>query len=139
MSVRAVFSVVFLLLLVGCSIGSPAGDVVEKEVDNFFKARQQQDVDAVLAYYSTKRSPEEWRSGYEDVLSNLGHVESYRKIRVEVNTVLSGRFYIFDYQVKYKSGIEAKETLTLFDTIEKDDAFSIVAHVVIADSYQKVF
>ncbi len=139
LSVRSVFVVTLILFLAACSIGSPTGEVVEKEVEKFFKARQQQDIEAVLGYYSNKRSPEEWRDRYKDLVSKLGSVESYKKIRLEVNTVLSGRFYIFDYQVKYTTGAEARETLTFLDTVEDGDKFSIVAHVIISDDYQKIF
>jgi len=139
LSIRSAFIVIIMLLMAACTIGSPTGEVVEKEVEGFFKARQQQSTDLALGFYSNKRSAEEWRSHYEHVESNLGHVESFRKIRMEVNTVLSGRFYIFDYQVKYKSGAEAKETLTFLDTVEEDDKFGIVAHVITADGYRQLF
>ncbi len=137
--VRSVGVATLMLLLSACSIGSPTGEVVEKEVEEFYKVRQQQNVDLALGYYSNKRSAEEWRAHYEHIVSNLGHVESYRKIRMEVNTVLSGRFYIFDYQVKYISGAEAKETLTFLDTVEEDDKFGIVAHVIAAEGYRPLF
>ncbi len=137
--VRSLFVVTLMLFLAACSIGSPTGEVVEKEAEEFYKARQQQNVDLALGYYSNKRSSEDWRSHYEHIVSNLGHVESFRKIRMEVNTVLSGRFYIFDYQVKYNSGAEAKETLTFLDTVEEGDKFGIVAHVISADDYRPLF
>ena len=127
---------IFIFMLAACSIGSPTGEVVEKEVEGFYKARQEQNVDLVLGYYSNKRSAEEWQTHVEHVASSLGQVESFRKIRMEVNTVLSGRFYIFDYQVKYTSGKDALETVTFFDTVKEDDKFGIVAHVISADGYR---
>ena len=139
LSVRSVFIVTLMLFLAACSIGSPGGEIVEKEVEKFFQARQQHNEDLALGFYSNKRQPEEWRNHYEDLVSKLGYVESYRKIRMEVNTVLSGRFYIFDYQVKYTSGAEARETVTLLDKVEEGDRFGIVAHVIISDGYQKIF
>ena len=139
LSVRAVFIATLVLLLAACTIGSPTGEVVEKEVEEFFKARQQQNAELALGFYSNKRQPEEWRSHYEHLVSNLGQVETYKKIRMEVNTVLSGRFYIFDYQVKYTSGTDAKETITFLDTVEEGDKFGIVAHVVTAEGYRQLF
>jgi len=139
LSIRSVFVVTLMLLLAACTIGSPTGEVVEKEAEAFYKARQQQNADLALGFYSNTRSAEDWRSHYEHAVLNLGQVESFRKIRMEVNTVLSGRFYIFDYQVKYTSGTEAKETLTFLDTVEEDDKFGIVAHVIAADGYRQLF
>ena len=139
LSVRSVFVATLVLLLAACSIGSPTGEVVAKEAEAFYKARQQQNLDLTLGYYSNKRSLEDWRTHVEHAVSNLGQVESFRKIRMEVNTVLSGRFYIFDYQVKYSSGTEAKETLTFMDTVEEGDKFGIVVHVISADGYKQLF
>lgn len=139
LTTRSVFVVTLMLLLAACTIGSPTGEVVEKEAEAFYKARQQQNAELALGFYSNTRSAEDWRSHYEHTISSLGQVESFRKIRIEVNTVLSGRFYIFDYQVKYKSGADAKETLTFLDTVEEDDKFGIVAHVITADGYRQLF
>lgn len=137
--VRLIVSIALLSLLAACSMGSPTGDVVAKEVEGFYKARQQQDIDVALGYYSNKRPAEDWQHHLEHVASQLGNVESFEKKRMEVNTVLSGRFYIFDYQVKYSSGADASETLTFFDTVKEDDKFGIVAHVISADGYRKLF
>lgn len=137
--VRSMFVAAVLFLLTACSMGSPTGDVVAKEVEGFYKARQQQDVDLALGYYSNKRPLEDWRHHLEHTVSKLGNVESYEQKGMEVNTVLSGRFYIFDYQVKYSSGTDAKETLTFFDTVKEDDKFGIVAHVISADGYRQLF
>jgi len=136
--IRSGIVAAFILMLAACSIGSPTGEVVEKEVEGFYKARQEQNVDLVLGYFSNTRSAEEWRSHVEHVTSSLGQVESFRKIRLEVNTVLSGRFYIFDYQVKYTSGKDALETITFFDTVKEDDKFGIVSHVISVDGYRQL-
>jgi len=137
--VRSGFVAVFVCLLAACSIGSPTGEAVQKEAEAFYQARQQQNVDLALSYYSKNRLTEEWRTHYEHVISNLGQVESFKQIRMEVNTVLSGRFYIFEYQVKYSLGADVKETLTFFDSVEEEDKLGIVAHVISADGYQQLF
>lgn len=130
---------VLVLALSACSMGSPDADVVQKMVDQFYQTQQQQDIDSAVKYYSDKRSPDAWRSHLENIADSLGKVETYQFKRMEVNTVLSGRFYIFEYEVSYSSGKNAKETLSLYDTVESDDVTSIVAHVINADGYQPLF
>lgn len=130
-----------LLSLSACTIGSPGADVVKQRVEQFYQAQQQQDLEVALGFYSPseKLSIEAWRSHLEHVSESLGKVETHEFKRMEVNTVLSGRFYIFEYQVSYDSGKSAKETLTLFVTVETDDVPGIVAHVIMAEGYRPLF
>lgn len=128
-----------VVALAGCSIGSPPGDVAQQSADGFFQAQQQQDMEKALSFYSDKRLPEEWRAHLERVRDTLGTVQSYTLKNSEVNTVLSGRFYIFDYQVSYSSGKGAKETLTLFDSVEAEDKPLIASHTISADGFTPLF
>lgn len=130
---------VLVLALSACSVGSPDADVVQKVVDQFYQTQQQQDIDSAVKFYSDKRSPDAWRSHLENIADSLGKVETYQFKLVEVNTVLSGRFYIFEYEVLYSSGKNAKEILTLYNTVESDDVTTIVAHVISADGYRPLF
>ncbi len=132
---------VLLLSLSACTIGSPGAEVVQKRADQFYQVLQQQDLETALGFYSPseKRSSDAWRSHLEHVADSLGKVETFEFKRIEVNTVLSGRFYIFEYQVSYDSGKSGKETLTFFDTVETDDVAGIVAHVISADGYNPIF
>jgi len=127
------------LLVSGCSMGSPNASVVQVIADKFYKAQQQQNLDEALGYFSDKRSAEDWRTHLTHIADNLGKVESFEYKGVETNTMLSGRLYIFDYQVAYSSGKQAKETLTLFDTLEEDDTAAIVSHMVMAEGYDQLF
>lgn len=133
----------FLLILglSACSIGSPDAEVAKQRVEQYFQAQQQQNLEAALGFYSSseKRSIDNWRSHLEHVSKSLGKVEHHEFKRMEVNTVLSGRFYIFEYQVSYDSGKSAKETLTMYDTVESDDVPGIVAHVILAEGYKPLF
>ncbi len=134
-----VITLLLVLLLSACSIGSPDASTVQKVADQFFLAQQQQDFDTAVKFYSDNRSPEAWRSHLENISGSLGNIESYQFKRMEVNTVLSGRLYIFEYEVSYSSGKNAKETLTLFDTVESDDVTGIVSHVISADGFKPLF
>ncbi len=124
------------VLLAGCTIGSPEESVAHQTVESFYQAIQQQDIDKALAYCSGNRSPEQWRSHFEHVQKSLGKVVSYTLDATEVNTVLSGRYYILEYLVTYDSGEVVEEIITLFDTVETDDMPLIVSHVISADGYR---
>jgi hypothetical protein len=124
--------------LAGCTIGSPEGETVHKLVDRFYQARQQQqDIGKIVKYYSDRRTPEEWRAHLEKISKTLGTVKSFKFKNMEVNTVFSGRTYIFDYRVDYSSGKTAAETLTVFDTVKSDDEPKIVSHVISADGFHQ--
>ena len=127
------------LSLSGCSIGSPEGEEIAVLVDEFYKAQQQGDIEKLLPYYAGGRDPEQWRSQLEHVQKNLGKVASYQLKKHEINTVLSGRYYIFEYQVTYDSGTHAKEIVTFFDTVEADDKTSVVAHNISAEGFRSLF
>ncbi|MFC1748644.1 hypothetical protein ACFL2V_07535 [Pseudomonadota bacterium] len=126
-------------MLTGCTIGSPEESVAHKTVEAFYQAIQQNDIDKALQSCSEKRSPEQWRLHLDNVQKSLGKVDTFVLGVSEVNTVLSGRFYILEYQVTYSSGKGAKEILTLFDSVETDDVPLIVSHVISADGYKPIF
>jgi hypothetical protein len=127
------------IFLTGCSIGSPEGDEVAKLADQLYHDQQAGDIDKLLSYYAGGRSPEQWRLELEHVQEKLGKVKSYQLKHSEVNTVLSGRYYIFEYQVTYDSGKQAKETVTFFDTVEADDRPAVVAHAISAEGFRPFF
>lgn len=137
--VKSFMALMAAAVLAGCTIGSPGSDVAQKAADNFYQAQQQGDLETALGFYSDKRTPEEWRAYLEHIQNELGTVKDYSLKHTEVNTVLSGRFYIFDYQVNYSSGKGARETLTLFDSVEADDKPLIVSHMILADGFKPLF
>ena len=127
------------LLVTACSVGSPGVNVAQKAADGFYQAQQQKDLEKALTFYSDKRTPEEWRSHLENVRDSLGNVQSYALKHTEVNTVLIGRFYIFEYQVNYSSGKGARETLTLFDSVDENDTPLIASHIISAEGFKPLF
>ncbi len=132
-------SLLWVSLVGGCSIGSPSGEEIAVLVDEFYTARQAGDIETVLSYYDGGRSPDQWRAYLEHLHEGLGKVKSYQLKNHEINTVLSGRYYIFDYQVTYDSGKQAKETITFFDTVEADDKTSVAAHSILAEGFRTLF
>ncbi len=132
-------SLLLVLIVSACAVGSPGVEVAQKVADEFYQAQQQQDMEKALSFYSGQRVAEEWRAHLEHLTKTLGTVQSYSLKNTEVNTVLSGRFYIFDYQVNYSSGKGAAETLTLFDSVETDDVPKIVSHAVAAEGFSPLY
>lgn len=127
------------LLLSACTVGSPGADAGRQVAERYYQAMQKQDMGAALGFFSDNRAPEAWRSHLENIADSLGDVERFEYRRKEVNTVFSGRYYIFEYQVNYDSGRNAKETLTLFDSVESDDQPRIVSHVITAEGFEPLF
>lgn len=129
------------VLLSACTMGSPGADIGRQVVDNYYQALQQEnvDADALMEYFSDNRAPEVWRSHLKNIRKSLGKVDTFEYKGKEVNTVFSGRFYIFEYQVNYDSGKGAKETLTLFDSVDSDDQPKIVSHVIAAEGFEPIF
>ena len=136
------FAAVLALLwlpLMGCSIGSPEGEEIAVLVEEFYQAQQAGDIEKLLPFYAGGRAPEQWRMQLEHVQKQLGKVATYQLKKHEINTVLSGRYYIFEYQVTYDSGAQAKEIVTLFDTVEANDKTSVVAHNISAEGFRSLF
>lgn len=129
----------FALCVSSCSMGSPDSSEVKTIANQFYEARQQQDIDTALGFFSNNRLPEEWRLYLGHIAEKIGQVEHFEYKHLEVNTVLGGRFYIFEYQVGYSSGKNASEVITLFDTVEEDDRVGIVAYQITAEGYDPLF
>jgi hypothetical protein len=123
-------------LLFAACMGSPGADAGRQVAERYYQTMQQTDIDAALKLFSDNRAPEFWRSHLHNIAESLGAVKRFEYKREEVNTVFSGRYYIFEYQVVYESGKQAKETLTLFDSVEADDHPRIAAHVIAAEGFK---
>lgn len=129
-----------LVLLATCSVmfacnsGEPPPADAKIIAENFYQALVQKDLDTAQSFLSPKRLPEEWRSKLEHAQRELGDVVSYSFRREEINTVLRGRFFIFEYQVKYSGGETAAETMTLLHKVDEEGLF-IVSRVISANGF----
>ncbi len=129
--------VALVALTLGCAKSDPPPDVARKLADEFYQALLAGDIDKALTYCSPKRSPEEWRAHFEYTREKLGDVVEVTYKREEVNTTLRGRFFIFDYLVKYSGGTTASETLTLFHKVDEDGTF-VVSHHINAEGFRSM-
>lgn len=118
---------VFMALLVACGSGNPDTNVAQQVVEDFYQAHLSKDDNKVLGLYSSKRSLDERKSYVEQLHKTLGQLKSYRIKRNEVNTVLRGRYYIFDIQAEYDQVGLVQETLTIFNEVGSKET-AIVAH-----------
>ncbi|MBI3773125.1 MAG: hypothetical protein HY272_10560 [Gammaproteobacteria bacterium] len=114
-------------LLAACGSGNPDANVAQKVVEEFYQAQLSKDDNKVLGLYSSKRALDERKSYVEQQHKTLGQLKSYHIKRNEVNTVLRGRYYIFDIQAEYDQAGVVQETLTIFNEVGSEET-SIVGH-----------
>lgn len=131
-------AIAIVALSSACSIKSPPLDAAQTVAEQFFAARMAGDTATALSHYSTKRPAETWQAHLDHIESSLGTLLSSELKGTEVNTVLSGRYYIFDYTTRYSGGANARETLTIFNKVDEEQT-TIVAHDVSADGFQPLF
>jgi len=125
---RLVITITVLAICAACAEpdrSSQAQDMVEK----FYQTLEQSQYDKAIQFFSeellTTRSTQQW----VDYFTKRAIREAVFK-DVETNTVFSGRFYIFDYEVTDTSGTGA-ETITVFHSLA-DDTTRIVSYKVYA-------
>jgi hypothetical protein len=78
--------------------------------------------------------PEDMRRNWKDFLqqgeAKYGALRSYKFTGVEVNTVYSGKYYLFNVDAEYANA-STMEVLTLFKNVS-DNHFFIVSHKISA-------
>jgi len=130
---------ILLCLFLSACVGSPGAPAGRQVAENYFKAMEQKDEKTALSYFSDNHSPQDWKSHLDNITKSLGTVKSVHFIDEELSTVYSGRFYILDYEVKYDTGKQAGETITVFDSVKDDDTPLIVAHKITAKGFHRLF
>jgi hypothetical protein len=118
---------VVAILVTACGSGNPEAIVAKNVVDQFYRARIQKDDVKTAQFYSSNHSSEDRKDYLERIFKELGKVKSYHIKREEINTVLRGRFYIYDVQVEYAPAGIAAETVTVFNEVGSKET-KIVAH-----------
>ncbi len=134
---RRLAVVVMTVMALGCAKSDPPPNVAKAKADAFYQALQQENFDEALNYCSPKRTEAEWLGILEHAREKLGTVTTVEFKRQEVNTTLRGRFFIFEYQVKYSGGTQAAETLTLFHKVDEEGTY-IVSYKISADGYSSI-
>jgi len=125
---RLVLATIVLAICAGCAEPDRSSQA-QLMVNQFYQTLEQSQYDKAIRFFSDElvatRSAQQWVDYF-----------ARRAIRtavfkdVETNTVFSGRFYIFDYQVTDAKGTGA-ETITVFHSLA-DDTTQIVSYKVYA-------
>lgn len=117
------------MLLAACGSGNPDANVAQNIINQFYQARIQKNEVKAAEFYSSKHLPEERKAYLEQLKKELGQVKSYHIKREEVNTVLRGRFYIYDVQVEYDLAGAVTETLTVFNEVGSNETLIVAQSV----------
>ncbi len=129
---RLAMTLIFCLGIVGCDDNGPALQQVMERGDQLFTSEQAGNMDAMLAQYDEQffaaHSRDDWRRQLETTRRDLGDLRSFTLRQKHYDTRLSGRFFIFEYQVIYDRG-SAWETLTFINPNNSPD-IRLVGHQI---------
>ena len=120
----------FCLTLIGGCAGSHDSQAAQQMALAYMKQVQGGDFDQAVKFY-----PEDTRRNWRDFLRKAqetnGPVRSYKFTNTEVNTVYSGKYYLFTVDVEYAK-TSTTDYLTLFKSVSDDHLF-IVSHKITTD------
>lgn len=116
-------------LTAGCE-GSHDSQAAQQIALQYMKQVQAGDLDQAVKYYpeDTRRN---WREFLNQAQKKNGPIKSYKFTNTEVNTVYSGKYYIFTVDVEYAK-TSTTDYLTLFKSVSEDRLF-IVSHKITTD------
>jgi hypothetical protein len=118
------------LLFSGCDRPQASAEHVKALADKYWQAVQQGKYDEVLKFYGKsffQLQPEAaWKARLEEIHAKLGSLKTWSLRDSQVNTMYSGRQYMFKFVNAYEKG-NATETLIFFQPVD-DEAITIVAH-----------
>ena len=114
----------------GCDKPQASADHVKVIADKYWQAVQQGNYNEVLKFYGKsffQLQPEAtWKARLEEIHNKLGSLKTWSLRDSQVNTMYSGRQYMFKFVNAYEKG-NATETLIFFQPVD-DEAITIVAH-----------
>jgi len=116
-------ALISLVLLLGCS--KEVSEVhVAPLIDEYMATLKAKDYEKLLSFYRDDffnvQSPGEWIDYLKRIRGTLGEIISVKQKQKQVNTVFSGRRFIYEYSVKYEKGY-AKETIMFFQEVTSPD------------------
>ena len=128
-TILGTFLLFCLILLGGCE-GSHDSQAAQQMALAYMKQVQAGDFDQVVKFY-----PEDTRRNWRDFLHKAqeknGPIRSYKFTNTEVNTVYSGKYYLFTVDIEYAK-TSTTDYLTLFKSVS-DDRLFIVSHKITTD------
>jgi len=122
MDLKAVKALVLALLFVvvaGCT-KEASEEQVSPLMDEYIETYKAKDFEKLLTYYHPEffnvQSEKAWVEHLQHVRATMGEVASVKLKQKQVNTVFSGRRFIYEYSVKYEKGY-AKEVIMFVQKI----------------------
>lgn len=129
--IQQLLLLVSLVVLLSCT-KDVSDEQAEKTMQEFQAALQAQDFDKALSYYSNSFFEivprESWEKQLKEVQEKLGAIQSFKLKERSVNTVFSGKRFIYIYNVTYAQDV-ATETIVLEQELTEKQA-KIVVHKI---------
>lgn len=132
------FGLIFAGLILVCLSACQRGpDVTADEglriVEKYMAAVKAGDYDAALALcnpeYFGVRSADEWKLYFQYVRETMGPQEKVTLIQKVDDRRLSGRFLLFQYNIKWEKGF-TKDSITIIDKINTNAPLKIFGHKI---------
>ncbi len=118
-AVKIFVTVLLLFVVAGCT-KEASEEEVSPLMDEYIEALKAKDFEKLLTFYHPEffnmRSEQEWIDYLLHVREVLGDIEGVKLKQKQVNTVFSGRRFIYEYSVKYERGY-AKEVIMFVQKI----------------------
>lgn len=120
------------LVLAGCDKPQASTEHVKGLAEKYWQAVQQANFDEALTFYGKgffEAQPESaWKARLQEVQAKLGPLKTWRLKDTQINTMFSGRQYMFKFINAYEKG-NATETLVFFQQVNEEDV-KILAHQI---------
>lgn len=129
--------IAMVLLLSSCGGKVHTRQQAESMASQYMMYLQQEEYAKAVMLFSPKVR-DSAREQLQKISDKLGHLKQYRMLGKEINTVFSGKYFLFEYGTEYEkySKVDAKYTrntatdvLTLFYSLS-DKTLYIVSHAV---------
>lgn len=121
-SLAVLFAAVMLSLMLGlggCS-KEVSEDRVSPLVDEYMETFKAKDYEKLLTFYRPDffnlQNSTEWVDHLKSIHNTLGEIQNVKQKQKQVNTVFSGRRFIYEYSVKYEKGY-TKDTVMFFQEV----------------------
>ncbi len=118
------YPLVFVLVVVTGCTQEASQSTVEVTAQEFFGAIKSQNYDKAMEFYSDEffnlLPREAWLEYLKETNATLGELQKSKLRRSHVNTVFSGRRFVFEFSNQYANGF-AKETLIFFQKVRSED------------------
>lgn len=134
MAVRIIAGWCFILLMAACSHQQSEQTLrAEKMSEALYLTLQQGEFAKAAELYDegffVRVPAEQWQAHLEAISNQLGNITAFSLMKKQTDTRLSGRFLIFEYQVKYERDT-AWETLTYFVPFDDVGNIKLLGHKI---------